>query len=118
MPAAPLPARTPDGGAAESSEAAAPTRSERAAVRAASRAARSFLRGYLPYSYARADAQAITAITPGLAARARAPATTRAGVARAPCAAAADPPAALKQRARRRVLLAHIRDGVSDYVAL
>ena len=70
--AAPLPARTPDGGAAESSEAAAPTRSERAAVRAASRAARSFLRGYLPYSYARADAQAIQRSRPGFGASSRA----------------------------------------------
>ena len=118
VPAAPLPARNPDGGAAESSEAAAPTRSERAGVRAASRAARSFLRGYLPYSYARADAQAITAITPGL----------RRELARRPPRV----PASLARRARPRLTrlqlsssgpgavfwLAHIRDGVSDYVTL
>jgi hypothetical protein len=118
VPAAPLPAPTPDADAAESSEAAAPTRAERAGVRAASRAARSFLRGYLPYSYARADANAIRAITPGL----------RRELARRPPRV----PASLARRARPRLirlqpsstgsgavfLLAHIQDGVSDYVTL
>ena len=118
VPAAAIPAPSTDEGAAESREAPALTRKQRAGVRAASRAARSFLRGYLPYSYARADAQAISAITPGL----------RRELARRPPRV----PASLTRRARPRLtrlqlsstgpgavfLLAHIRDGVSEYVML
>ncbi|MCA1681313.1 MAG: hypothetical protein LC777_21395 [Actinobacteria bacterium] len=118
VPASALPAPAPDGGAAESSEADAPTRNERGGVRDASRAARDFLRGYLPYSYARADAQTISAITPGL----------RRELARRPPRV----PASLTRRARPRLtrlqlsstapgavfLLAHIHDGVSNYVTL
>lgn len=112
------PAQTTDAGGTESSEAAPLTAAQRRTVRAASRAARAFLRGYLPYSYGQATAKAIRAAAPAL----------RDELARRPPRV----PPALADRARPRLkrlrvnglaggkvfLLADVDDGSSRYAAL
>jgi hypothetical protein len=116
-PAAPL--QTTDSGGRENSESARITASQQRAVRAASAAARRFLSGYLPYSYGRRNARAISSVTPAL----------RDTLARQ----APRVPPALAAKARPRlvgnpqvsgiaggrvILLARIDDGQSRYVAL
>jgi hypothetical protein len=102
----------------ESNEAPPATAAQRRAAARASDAARAFLRGYLPYSYAKAPATAIHAAASSL----------RAALADRPPRV----PAALARRARPRLarlqlssaqprevyLLAHIDDGAAAYVAL
>jgi hypothetical protein len=115
-PGAPL--QTTDSGGTESSETGRISATQRRTVRAASSAAREFLGGYLPYSYGRRKAQSIRSTTPAL----------RSTLARQ----APRVPPALAEKARPRVtglklsgfasgrviLLAHIDDGQSRYVAL
>lgn len=107
-----------DASGTESAEAPPATPAQQRAAAAASRAARVFLRGYLPYSYGQAPAAAIHA----------AAASLRAELAARPPRV----PAALARRARPRLtrlqlssaratavyLLAHIDDGAAAYVAL
>jgi hypothetical protein len=114
--AAPL--QTTDSGGTENAETGQISASQRRTVRAASSGARAFLEGYLPYSYGRRDAQSIRSATPAL----------RSALARQ----APRVPPALAEKARPRVtglklsglatgrviLLAHIDDGQSRYVAL
>lgn len=117
-PATPAPTQSTDSSGTESSETAPLTSQQRRAARNASRAARRFLDGYLPYSYGKARADAIVAVAPAL----------RSELARRPPRV----PAALARRARPRLtrlqlssasadavyLLAHIDDASSRYVAL
>jgi hypothetical protein len=113
------PAQTTDAGGTEGSESPRLTATQERAVRGASRAARRFLSGYLPYSYGRRDARTIRSAAPSL----------RSALARQ----APRVPPALAERARPRlerlqvsgiaaagrvILLAHIDDGQSSYVAL
>ena len=112
------PPQTTDAGGTESSETGELTAAQRRSVRGAGRAARRFLEGYLPYSYGRRNAGSIRSATPAL----------RSALARQ----APRVPPALAAKARPRVkdlkpsgfatgrviLLAHIDDGQSRYVAL
>lgn len=113
------PAQTTDAGGSESSEAPRLSAAKRRAVRGASRAARRFLAGYLPYSYGRRDARTISSVSPTL---------RRTLASQAPRV-----PPALARKARPRlqrlqvsgiasgahvILLAHVDDGQSRYVAL
>jgi hypothetical protein len=113
------PAQSTDAGGTESSERGRLTAADRRAVREAERAARSFLAGYLPYSYGRQDARRIRSVTPSL---------RSALIRQAPRV-----PPALAEKARPRlkdldvsgiadrdrvILLAHIDDGQSRYAAL
>jgi hypothetical protein len=107
-----------DASGTESAEAPPATATQRRAGAGASRAARAFLRGYLPYSYGKAPAASIHAAARSL----------RAELARRPPRV----PAALARRARPRLerlqlssadaravyLLANIDDGAAAYVAL
>lgn len=107
-----------DASGTESAEAPPATPAQQRAAAAASRVARTFLRGYLPYSYGQAPAAAIHA----------AAASLRAELAARPPRV----PAAIARRARPRLtrlqlssaqatavyLLAHIDDGAAAYVAL
>ena len=111
-------AQTTDAGGTESSETGRISPSQRRAVRGASTAARSFLDGYLPYSYGRQNARRIRSVTPRL---------RSALVRQAPRV-----PPALAAKARPRVerlqlsgiaggrviLVARIDDGQSRYAAL
>lgn len=105
-------------GAQETSEGAALTGAQRAAVERASAAARVFLAGYLPYSYGQADARELRAVAPEL----------RDELARHPPRV---PPAKSEQArprlrrlqlsgvdAGRVLLLAQVDDGDSRYAAL
>lgn len=113
------PAQTTDGAGTEGTEARRLTASQRRAVRGASAAARRFMAGYLPYSYGRRDARAIRSVSASL----------RRTLARQ----APRVPPALARKARPRlrrlrvsgilgprrvILLAHVDDGQSRYVAL
>lgn len=114
------PVQTTDAGGTEGVEAPKLTAAQQRAVREASAAARSFLAGYLPYSYGRRDAAAIRSVSPSL----------RSTLARN----APRVPPALAEKARPRVLgrlevsgitgrervmlLARIDDGQSRYAAL
>jgi len=113
------PVQTTDAGGTESSEAERLTAAQRRAVRDATTAARSFLAGYLPYSYGRRDAGSIRSVSPSL----------RSTLARN----APRVPPALAEKARPRLrdldvsgiagrgrvmLLAQIDDGQSRYAAL
>ncbi|MEA2137778.1 MAG: hypothetical protein QOG56_928 [Solirubrobacteraceae bacterium] len=113
------PAQTTDAGGRESSEAPPLSAAQRRAVRGASRAARRFLAGYLPYSYGRRAARTITSASPSLR--------------RALSSQAPRVPPALARKARPRlmrlqvsgiasdapvILLAHVDDGQSRYVVL
>jgi hypothetical protein len=119
LPAPAEPAQTTDAGGTENSETARISPSQQRAVRGASTAARSFLDGYLPYSYGRRRASEIRSVAPRL----------RAALARQ----APRVPPALAEKARPRlvgspqvsgiaggrvILLARIDDGQSRYVAL
>jgi hypothetical protein len=115
-PGAPL--QTTDSGGTESSERGQISASKERDVRAAMSAARQFLAGYLPYSYGKRDAGSIRSVAPAL----------RSVLARQ----APRVPPALAAKARPRltslkysgidgqrvILLAHIDDGQSRYVAL
>ena len=116
-PAAPL--QTTDSGGTENSESARISAGQRRDARAASAAARRFLDGYLPYSYGRGKADAISDATPALRS------TLARNAPRVP------PALAAKARPRivgnpqvsgiaggRVILLARIDDGQSRYVAL
>ncbi len=111
--------QTTDSGGTESSETGGLTATQRSAVRAASAAGRQFLAGYLPYSYGRRDADSIRSVAPAL---------QRTLARNAPRV-----PPELAKKARPRVtklqvsgvtdsshviLMAHIDDGQSSYVAL
>jgi hypothetical protein len=116
-PAAPL--QTTDSGGTENSESVRTTASQRRAVRAASAAARRFLAGYLPYSYGRRDARAISSATPALRS------TLARQAPRVPPALAAKARPRLVGRPQvsgisggRVILLARIDDGQSRYAAL
>jgi hypothetical protein len=114
------PPQTTDAGGTENSEAQQLTAAQRRAVQDASTAARSFLAGYLPYSYGRREARTIRSVSPSL----------RSTLARN----APRVPPALAEKARPRllgrlkvsgitgrervILLARIDDGQSRYVAL
>jgi len=63
---APAPAQSIDTTASETGEAPGLTPAQRRDVRDASRAARAFLRGYLPYSYGKGGAREIRAVDPAL----------------------------------------------------
>jgi len=116
VPGAPL--QTTDSGGTESSERGQISAAKQRDVRAAMTAARQFLAGYLPYSYGKRDARSIRSVTPAL----------RSVLARQ----APRVPPALAAKARPRltslkysgidgqrvILLAHIDDGQSRYVAL
>jgi hypothetical protein len=118
LPAPAEPAQTTDAGGTENAETGRISASQRRAVRGASSAARSFLAGYLPYSYGRRKASEIRSVTPRL----------RTALARQ----APRVPPALAAKARPRVerlqvsgiaggrviLLARIDDGQSRYAAL
>ena len=107
-----------DSGGTESSEVGQMSAAQKRAVRDASTAARSFLAGYLPYSYGRRPASSINSVTPDLR-RELARHTPRV-------------PPALAAKARPRleglklsgitdgrvILLARIDDGQSRYAAL
>lgn len=113
------PVQSTDAGGTEGTEAGQLSAGQRRAVRDASKAARSFLAGYLPYSYGRQDARQIRSVVPSL----------RSTLARE----APRVPPALADKARPRlkrlqvsgivareqvILLAHIDDGQSRYAAL
>jgi hypothetical protein len=112
------PLQSTDSGGTESSERGRTSPTQRRAVRGASRAARGFLAGYLPYSYGRRKARAISNVTP----------TLRSQLARQQPRV----PPALAEKARPRlrglelsgvaggrvILLARIDDGQSRYAAL
>jgi hypothetical protein len=117
-PAPGAPLQTTDSGGTESAERGQVSASKQRDVRAAKSAARQFLVGYLPYSYGKRDARSIRSVTPAL----------RSVLARQ----APRVPPALAAKARPRltslkysgidgqqvILLAHIDDGQSRYVAL
>jgi hypothetical protein len=117
-PDAVAPVQTTDAGGTESSEVGSISASQRRAVRAASRAARRFLAGYLPYSYGRRPAAKIRYVSASL---------RRTLERQAPRV-----PPALQAKARPRlqdlrlsgtaggrvILLARIDDGQSRYAAL
>ncbi|MGH2944249.1 MAG: hypothetical protein ACRDLN_15905, partial [Solirubrobacteraceae bacterium] len=60
------PAQSTDAGGTEGRESGQLTAADSAAVRDAKRAARSFLEGYLPYSYGRLAGREIRSVTPTL----------------------------------------------------
>jgi hypothetical protein len=117
-PAPGAPLQTTDSGGTESAERGQVSASKQRDVRAGMNAARQFLAGYLPYSYGQRNARAIRSVTPAL----------RGVLARQ----APRVPPALAAKARPRltslkysgtdgqrvILLAHIDDGQSRYVAL
>jgi hypothetical protein len=113
------PVQTTDSGGTENTESERLTATQRRAVRGASTAARSFLDGYLPYSYGKRDARSIRSVSPDL----------RSTLVRQ----APRVPPALAAKARPRLtrldvsgiddqgrvmLLAHIDDGQGRYAAL
>jgi hypothetical protein len=113
------PVQTTDDAGTESSESGRLSTVQRRAVREASTAGRRFLAGYLPYSYGRRDAAAIRSVTPALqheldSNAPRVPpelaAKARPRVKRLQVSGIAD--------ARHVILMAHIDDGQSSYVAL
>jgi hypothetical protein len=118
IPAPGAPLQTTDSGGTESDERGQVSASKQRDVRSAQKAARQFLAGYLPYSYGKRDANAIRSVTPAL----------RSVLARQ----APRVPPALAAKARPRltglnysgidgqrvILLAHIDDSESRYVAL
>jgi hypothetical protein len=115
----PAPLQTTDSGGKESPETARLSAAQRQAVRDASAAARRFLDGYLPYSYGRGKAEAISSTTPALRN------TLAKNAPRVPPALAAKArPRLLGQptvsgiAGGRVILLARIDDGQSRYVAL
>jgi hypothetical protein len=115
----PAPLQTTDSGGTESSETTRLTAAQRQAVRDASAAARRFLDGYLPYSYGRGKADAISSAAPGLRS------TLAKNAPRVPPALAAKARPRLLGRPQvsgisggRVILLARIDDGQSRYVAL
>jgi hypothetical protein len=116
VPAEPL--QTTDDGGTESSERGQISARQRRDVRDASKAARQFLAGYLPYSYGRRDARTIRSVTPALRNELARQAP------RVPPALAAKARPRLQDLQfsgiadRRVILLARIDDGQSRYVAL
>jgi hypothetical protein len=115
----PAPLQTTDSGGTESSETKRPSAAQRQAVREASAAARRFLEGYLPYSYGRRKADAISSATPALRS------TLARNAPRVPPALAAKARPRLVGRPQvsgisggRVILMARIDDGQSRYVAL
>jgi hypothetical protein len=119
VPTPGAPVQTTDSGGTESTESEHLTGAQRRAVRGASTAARSFLDGYLPYSYGQRNARSIRSVSPSL----------RSTLVRQ----APRVPPALAAKARPRLqrlqvsgidgqgrvmLLAHIDDGQGRYAAL
>jgi hypothetical protein len=118
IPAPGPPLQTTDSGGTESDERGQVSASKQRDVRAAMTAGRRFLAGYLPYSYGQRNASSIRSVAPAL----------RSVLARQ----APRVPPALAAKARPRltslkysgidgqrvILLAHIDDGQSRYVAL
>jgi hypothetical protein len=115
----PAPLQTTDSGGTESSETRRLSAAQQRAVRDASTAARRFLDGYLPYSYGRGKADAISSVTPALRR------TLAKNAPRVPPALAAKARPRLLGRPQasgisggRVILLARIDDGQSRYAAL
>lgn len=117
-PGAIAPAQSTDAEGTESSEVGRVSAAQRRDVREASKAARRFLAGYLPYSYGRRPARAIRSVSPALRGE------LERQTPRVPPALAAKARPRLEGltlsgiAGRRVILLARIDDGQSRYAAL
>lgn len=117
-PAPMAPEQTTDAGGTEGSEARRLTAAQRLAVRGASTAARRFMAGYLPYSYGRRDARTIRSASASLRR------TLASQAPRVPPVLVHEARPRLRRlqvsgiaAGQRVLLLAHVDDGQSRYVA-